>query len=70
VVLTPAGKNAGEKEVVTALDAWVKENLSRFKWLRGGIEVTEEIPKNPTGKVLRRVLQENYNKRVSQKAKL
>jgi acyl-coenzyme A synthetase/AMP-(fatty) acid ligase len=60
VVLSPAGRSIGEEEVKRRLDVWVKETLSKFKQLRGGIEVVDAIPKSPTGKVLRRVLQERY----------
>ncbi|KAG8695131.1 hypothetical protein FRC09_009371, partial [Ceratobasidium sp. 395] len=41
---------------------WMQGQLSKPKQLRGGIEVVKEIPKNPTGKVLRRVLQERHAK--------
>lgn len=46
------------------LTAWSEENLSKFKWLRGGVEVVKEIPKLPTGKTLRRVLVDNYESRL------
>ncbi|KAG1732677.1 uncharacterized protein EDB91DRAFT_1084707 [Suillus paluster] len=68
VVLSSAGAALGEKEVVARLNGWVKERLSRHKWLRGGIGIVETIPKSPTGKVLRRVLVEEYEREV--KAKL
>ncbi|KAG2147416.1 uncharacterized protein EDB93DRAFT_1104094 [Suillus bovinus] len=70
IVLSPAGAALGEKEVVTRLNAWVQERLSRYKWLRGGIGIVKTIPKSPTGKVLRRVLIEGYEKEVTVKAKL
>ncbi|KAG2749258.1 acetyl-CoA synthetase-like protein [Suillus brevipes Sb2] len=70
VVLSPAGAALGEKEVVSRLNAWVQEHLSRYKWLRGGIGIVEAIPKSPTGKVLRRVLVEGYEKEVQANAKL
>ncbi|KAF8962987.1 hypothetical protein BDZ97DRAFT_1758944 [Flammula alnicola] len=54
------GEGWGEESVVQELDRWHKENLSKYKWLRGGIEVVDEIPKSPTGKTLRRVLQDRY----------
>ncbi|KAI0720518.1 acetyl-CoA synthetase-like protein [Cerioporus squamosus] len=69
VVLTEEGRKKGERAVVEALHAWVQKNLSKFKWLRGGIEVVDEIPKNPTGKVLRRVLQERYEQQQAQQFK-
>lgn len=33
----------GGAAVVKALDAWSKKNLSKYKWLRGGIEVVSEV---------------------------
>ncbi|EIW85344.1 acetyl-CoA synthetase-like protein [Coniophora puteana RWD-64-598 SS2] len=60
VVLDAPGRKLGAAKVVETLDAFIKENLSKYKWLRGGIEVVDEIPKNPTGKVLRRVLVEKF----------
>ncbi|KAG1769120.1 hypothetical protein EV702DRAFT_705790 [Suillus placidus] len=68
VVLSHAGASLGEKEVVAQLDAWVQERLSRYKWLRGGIGIVESIPKSPTGKVLKRVLVEQFDREA--KAKL
>lgn len=80
IVLTDAGKQRGSQAVFTALDIWVKERLSRHKWLRGGYQAVNEvstvyvlvlnvltdrvaqIPKLPTGKVLRRVLLDEYLK--------
>ncbi|KAG1758293.1 hypothetical protein EDD22DRAFT_972261 [Suillus occidentalis] len=62
IVLSPAGVALGEKVVAARLDAWVQERLSRYKWLRGGIGCVETIPKSPTGKVLRRMLVEEYEK--------
>ncbi len=43
VVLTEEGRKKGERAVVEALHAWVQKNLSKFKWLRGGIEVVDEV---------------------------
>jgi len=64
IVLTPAGKKCGVAAVVKELDAWHQKNLSKYKWLRGGIQVVDQIPKSPTGKVLRRVLQDRYEANV------
>ncbi|KAG2362836.1 hypothetical protein BDR07DRAFT_1405854 [Suillus spraguei] len=60
VVLSPEGHKLGASATVAKLDAWVRESLSKYKWLRGGIEVVDMIPKSPTGKVLRRQLVEKY----------
>jgi len=66
IVLSHAGKKRGSAAVVPALEAWCKKNLSKYKWLRGGMEIVDEIPRSPTGKVLRRVLQEKYEAQVQQ----
>lgn len=82
VVLSDAGRRRGADQTLQILDDWVKTNLSRYKWLRGGLEVVEEvnasvdasstvllifskIPKNPTGKTLRRVLQDRHEKTLA-----
>lgn len=66
IVLSALGKDKaagwGAEKVVKELDRWHKENLSKYKWLRGGFEIVDEIPKSPTGKVLRRVLQDRHER--------
>ncbi|CAK5283949.1 unnamed protein product [Mycena citricolor] len=68
IVLSKHGRKTGEAAVIKALQEWHHERLSKYKWLRGGIEVVREIPKNATGKTLRRELQAKYEAKV--KAKL
>ncbi|TRM61394.1 hypothetical protein BD626DRAFT_502382 [Schizophyllum amplum] len=51
-----------ENAILASLDAWARASLSRYKWLRGGIELVPELPKSPTGKTLRRVLVEEYER--------
>lgn len=36
--------------------AYVKERVAEYKWLVGGVEFIDEIPKSPSGKILRRTL--------------
>ncbi|KAF8523326.1 hypothetical protein BU17DRAFT_74985 [Hysterangium stoloniferum] len=60
IVLNDKGRQLGEARARKEIEAWVKESLSKYKWLRGGIHFVDQIPKNPTGKVLKRVLQEQY----------
>jgi acyl-CoA synthetase (AMP-forming)/AMP-acid ligase II len=70
IVLSPTGAALGEEAVVARLHSWVQERLSRYKWLRGGIGRVEMIPKSLTGKVLRRILVEEYESDMKAKAKL
>jgi 4-coumarate--CoA ligase len=51
IVLKP-NINLKEEEILS----WVKERVSPHKRLAGGITFTHEIPKSPSGKILRRVL--------------
>ena len=43
IVLTPAGKARGVAAVVKELNAWHQKNLSKYKWLRGGIEIVDKV---------------------------
>ncbi|KAH9478770.1 4-coumarate--CoA ligase-like 1 [Psilocybe cubensis] len=38
---------------------FVKNAKSRYKWLDGGIEFVDSIPKSPSGKILRRILRDS-----------
>jgi acyl-coenzyme A synthetase/AMP-(fatty) acid ligase len=51
VVLSDAGKQRGAAETIKVLDAYIQQTLSKYKHLRGGIEVVSQLPKSPTGKV-------------------
>jgi hypothetical protein len=43
VVLSKSGAQKGEAAVLKALDVWLRNNLSKYKWLRGGIDVVNEV---------------------------
>ncbi|KXS09562.1 acetyl-CoA synthetase-like protein [Gonapodya prolifera JEL478] len=54
-------EHGGDEEKVRgvvrdSLKAWSKERMARHKQPDGGIEFVKEIPKNPSGKILRRLL--------------
>ena len=48
------------------------DRVASYKQLRGGVEFVEEIPKSPSGKILRRVLRDREKAKMaaSTKAKL
>ncbi|KAH8151458.1 uncharacterized protein LAJ45_04663 [Morchella importuna] len=59
VVLKEEARARGETsvdEVGRQLVRMVREKKYRPKWLRGGVVFLEELPRNPSGKILRRVL--------------
>ena len=43
VVLSTLGKQQGAEAVFAALDEWTRSRLSKHKWLRGGIQTTDEV---------------------------
>lgn len=49
------------------LHAYMRERLSSFKMLEGGIRWTESIPKNASGKILKRILREEAKKELGAK---
>ncbi|PNP82033.1 hypothetical protein FNYG_04594 [Fusarium nygamai] len=49
--------NKSDEEVKTAIYRYVEGHKAKYKWLQGGVEFIEAIPKSPSGKILRRVLQ-------------
>ncbi|KAF5553357.1 phenylacetyl ligase [Fusarium mexicanum] len=46
-----------DEEVKIAICKYVESHKAKYKWLQGGVEFIETIPKSPSGKILRRVLQ-------------
>lgn len=48
----------GQKATEAELQQFVADNVSHQKKLRGGVLFVDEIPRNPTGKILRRVLKQ------------
>lgn len=55
-VTKQAGIELTEKEVVQ----FVADNTSNTKRLRGGVKFIDEIPRNASGKLLRRVMREMH----------
>jgi acyl-coenzyme A synthetase/AMP-(fatty) acid ligase len=40
------------------IEIYVEQHKSKFKWLKGGVEFIDAIPRSPSGKILRRVLRD------------
>ncbi|XP_044749445.1 4-coumarate--CoA ligase 3-like [Coccinella septempunctata] len=47
---------------VKKLDEFVSSNVAKYKELKGGIVVVDEIPKSPSGKILRRLIKEEFSR--------
>ncbi len=60
-VVLRAGVEASDAKAKELMN-WVAERVARHKKLRGGIIFVEQIPKSPSGKILRRVLRDQVRK--------
>lgn len=58
----------GTKELAVDIQKWVGERKVRYKWLRGGVEFLDSIPKTASGKILRKDLR--LKEKEKMKAKL
>jgi acyl-coenzyme A synthetase/AMP-(fatty) acid ligase len=72
VVKTAAAKGRGDDEVAREISKHVEEHKARYKWLKGGIQFVDVIPKSASGKILRRLLRdrEREARKAGRKAKL
>lgn len=51
----------GQKATAEEIAAYVAERVAHYKKLEGGVIFVDEVPKNPTGKILRRELKEKFS---------
>ncbi|KAG8695152.1 hypothetical protein FRC08_008005 [Ceratobasidium sp. 394] len=61
VALSEKGKKRGKKDesaMRSEIRKFVEDQKIKYKWLEGGVVFVDAIPKNPSGKILRRVLRE------------
>jgi 4-coumarate--CoA ligase len=58
-VLKP-GQKVGAADIVEYMD----KRVARIKRITGGVVFLNAIPKNPSGKILRKVLRENARKEI------
>ncbi|KAI1278960.1 hypothetical protein F5Y07DRAFT_397463 [Xylaria sp. FL0933] len=64
-----AGKS--DEEVAREICKHVEEHKARYKWLKGGVEFIDVVPKSPSGKILRRLLKDKEREaRRAESAKL
>jgi acyl-coenzyme A synthetase/AMP-(fatty) acid ligase len=52
-----------DDDVQKAIHKHVEDHKARHKWLRGGIEFVDLIPKSPSGKILRRLFRDQEAKK-------
>lgn len=73
VVRSAKSKSSGssEKEEAAKIVKWLDSKVAHHKRLRGGVRFVDQIPKNPSGKILRRMLKQQFKDELKgPKAKL
>ena len=56
-------KAGGRPITVEEVNRVVETQLAAHKKLRGGVEFIEQVPRNPSGKILRRMLRDQWASR-------
>ena len=49
IVLSDKGRRLGEARAKKEIEAWVKQSLSKYKWLRGGIRFVDQVSSGSEG---------------------
>ena len=58
IVKSPRTLGKSDADVAQAIAKHVEDHKARYKWLKGGIEFIDTIPKSASGKILRRLLRD------------
>lgn len=58
------GIEDNERMTIREIKKHVEKHKARHKWLQGGVEFIDEIPKSASGKILRRVLRDKEKNSV------
>jgi acyl-coenzyme A synthetase/AMP-(fatty) acid ligase len=65
------GLEDNDRMIAREISKHVEQHKARHKWLKGGVEFIDIIPKSPSGKILRRLLRDKEKEaRRSKGAKL
>lgn len=58
VVKSPEAAGKSDDEVARAICKHVEDHKARHKWIKGGVEFIDMVPKSASGKILRRLLRD------------
>lgn len=61
------GMEENDRMVIRDIQKHVEKEKARHKWLKGGVEFIDVIPKSPSGKILRRLLRDRDREARRQK---
>lgn len=57
------GLEENDRMLARRLQRYVEQHKARHKWLKGGVEFIDVVPKSPSGKILRRLLRDREKER-------
>ena len=60
-------RRPGTQSSTEDLNKYMRERLASYKMLVGGIVFVDAIPKNPSGKILKRILRDQAKKEMGAK---
>lgn len=58
VVKSSEAGSTSDQEIMKAAAEHVEKHKAKYKWLKGGVELIDVIPKSASGKILRRLLRD------------
>ena len=71
VVKAPGSIEESDAIIKRQIKKHVEDHKSKHKWLAGGVEFIDVVPKSPSGKILRRLLRDQEKEKMrKQGAKL
>lgn len=70
VVKAPGSIEESDALLKRSIAKHVADHKSDYKKLRGGVEFIDEVPKSPSGKILRRLIRDREREKKKQGAKL
>ena len=63
-IRTSAGLKASDDELIKSIQKHVSDHKTDYKRLRGGVEFIREVPKSPSGKILRRLIRDQEKEKL------
>ncbi|EMF13428.1 phenylacetyl-CoA ligase [Sphaerulina musiva SO2202] len=57
-VVKHPGEKADDATLRKSITKYVEDHKTRYKWLAGGLEFIDVVPKSPSGKILRRLMRD------------
>ena len=58
IIVKSPSASSDDEAAVRVINKFVEDNKTRHKWLKGGIRFVDDIPKSPSGKILRRFIRD------------